>query len=101
MHGDDGIEQAVKTDAGVAYGGDKGNPQELPERIMVEIIALFFKLIIHVEDSHHLPAHLYQLGRQVQVSFNVRRVDDVYDNVRALFDYMRSDEKLLGGIRGH
>ena len=46
--------------------------------------AIVAHLIHHVQGEHHRHIELHQLHRQIQVSLNIRRIDDIDNALRVL-----------------
>ena len=58
------------------------------EGIEIDMIATTLKLIVHIQGTHHADVHIHQLCGEVEVTFNIRRVDNVDDHIRHLFCQM-------------
>ena len=60
--------------------------QQDSELFDVEFVAALTKFIIHVEGNNHWHVHVYQLGGQIEVAFQVAGINHVDDEVGMLFD---------------
>ena len=75
-------------DAGSLQGGNLHNlAAQLTGQVRcIQLIAVLFHHVHHVDGHHHGNAKLYQLRRQVEVALQVGAVDDVQDRVGPLID---------------
>ena len=65
---------------------------------MVELIAVPFQFVVHVEGDNHAHVHVDQLAGQVQVAFQVGSVDYVDHDVWLFFFQMLADVEFFRGI---
>ena len=90
--------QLVYAPAGGKHGGYHRHAEEPAQVVAVYLVAAGFGLVKHVEGAHHAHVHVYQLGRQVQVAFQVARVDNVDDYIGCLVYNLPAHIELLGRI---
>lgn len=60
---------------------DHGAAELCGERLEVDLDSLLARDVEHVDDHEHREAHFDQLRREVEVSFQIRGVDDVDDGL--------------------
>ena len=64
----------------------------------IDAVALPTDQVHHVQGNHHRNADLHQLCGQVEVAFQVRRVDDVQDNIGAFLNQIITRNHLFQRI---
>ncbi len=89
-------------DAGTLQGGDLHDlaAEFLFQLLRVDLIAVLAHDVHHVQRDHDRDAELDELGRQVQVALQIRRVNDVEDRVRELLDQVVSRDDFFQCVRG-
>ena len=100
IHLDDGLKQILHPHSRLERRWHDGHSQECGKRLQVGMIAASFKLIIHIQRTHHSNVHVYQLGRQIEVALQVRGVNDVDDDVGRLFRKMLPHIEFFRRIAG-
>ena len=68
--------------------------------LRIDLVAVLFYDVDHVDRHDHRNAELDELRGEVQVAFEVRTVHDVQDRVRTLVDQIVSGNDLLQGVGG-
>ena len=53
--------------------------------MMVQLVAARLQFVIHIQCADEREVHINQLGRQVEISLQVRCIYDVNNHVRRLF----------------
>ena len=83
-------------------GGDLHDPaaQLAAQLVHVDLVAVLADHVHHVDGDDNGDAQLGQLGGQVQVTLQVRTVDDVQDGVGALGDEVITGDHFLQGVGG-
>ena len=83
-------------------GGDLHDlaAQLTAQLLHVDLVAVLADHVHHVDGDNHGDAQLGQLGGQVQVTLQVRTVDDVQDGVGALGDQVVTGDHFLQGVGG-
>ena len=71
------VKQVVNAVAAASRGGDDGHTQQGRQLVDVQTVAASLQLVVHIEGHHHRDVHIYQLGGEVQVAFQVAAVHDV------------------------
>ena len=66
----------------------------------IDAVAVLLDEVHHVQRDDHGDAELGELGGQIEVALEVRRVDDVQDRVRALGDQIVTGDDLLQRVGG-
>ena len=85
----------------VAFGGRGGHYRETEhgaESLVVELVAVGLKFVEHIESHHHRCVHVDKLGGEEQVAFEVRRIDDVQNQVVLVAAEVLAHAQLLGRI---
>ena len=85
IHLDDGAEQVLHAFTAFERGGNHRDAEQIAERVEVHLVAAALKLVVHVQCAHHTDIHIHQLGCQVEITFDVRGVDNVDYYVGHLF----------------
>ena len=68
------------------------------QRVDIKMVAAAFRLVKHVQGYHHTQVHIHQLRRQIQVTFNIRRIYHVDDDIWRLFHQLLSNVQFFGRI---
>ena len=76
------------------------NPESLFKGIDADGSSVFPDLIHHVQCDYHRQAKLHELSCQVEVTLDVRGINDVNDAVGMVFDEEITGNDLLSGVRG-
>ncbi len=76
-----------------------GYAQPVGQLLDIDASVVAQKLIHHVKRKHHGLAHFYELEREIQVTFYIRRVNYIYYRIRLTVYYKISRDLLLAGIR--
>ena len=89
-------------DSGTLQGGDL---HHLAAKLLcqvgcVQLVAVLFHDIHHVDGHDNRNAQLHQLSGQIQVALQVRAVNDVQDRVRPFVDQVIPGNHFFQGIRG-
>ncbi len=95
---DDRIEQLRDAPAVAAHRRAHGHAQQAAQLGRIQPVPLVLQLVIHVEGHHGPEVHVDDLGRQVQVPFDVRGVHDIDHHVRHRIDQVLAHIQLLRGI---
>jgi hypothetical protein len=56
--------------------------------------------VTHVKRQDQRAIHLHELGGKIKITLHVGRINDVDDDIRLLFDYEVSGDKLFDGVGG-
>ncbi len=88
---DDGAEEVVYSLAGAEHRRHHRYAEETAQGLVVEFVAVFLKLVKHVQCTDDTLVHVYELGGKIQVSLDVARVDNVDYDIRGLVDNLPSD----------
>ena len=83
---DDRVEQGRNPLPVPAHRGTDGNAQQASQLPHVQPVTLVLEFVEHVEGHHGPEVHVDELGRQVQVPFDVGRVHHVHHHVRHRLD---------------
>ena len=81
---DDDVEQFLDAFPAFEHGRYHRHAEQLSQFLVVNSIAPVFKLVKHVEGTHHAQVHVDELCGQVEVSFDVRGVNHIDDDVGSL-----------------
>ena len=95
IHFDNPIKKIFYAKTGFTDCRDDRSTDHACERFMIELIAMAFQLVVHIESDYHTHIHVDQLAGQVQVAFEVGCIDYVDDYVRLLFVQMFADVKFF------
>ena len=98
IHLYDGAEEFLHAHAVLERCGHHWHTKQRTECLQVYGIATPLKLIVHVQGTHQPDVHIYQLRREIEVTFEVRRVDDVDNHIRHLIREVLAHIELLGRI---
>ena len=75
--------------------GNYGNPKLELKGIHVDGAAILPYLIHHVKRYDYRQAQLYELQRKIEIAFDIRGIDDVYDAIRVTLEYEIPGNDLL------
>ena len=95
---DDGLEELIHASTIGKDGRNHRDTEELAQLVVVDVIATFFGFIKHVEGTDHADVHVYQLGGEIEVAFQVAGVDDVDDDIWRMLDELLAHIKLFRRI---
>ena len=76
-----------------------GDAELVFQRLRVDLVARLFHRVHHIERDHHRNFYLHQLSGEIKVAFQVRRVDDVDDEVGLFVQYVIARDDLFGSVR--
>lgn len=76
------IEKPVYALAASAYGGYYGHAEQVSQGDGVQLVSSGLQLVVHVEGHDHPEVHVYYLGGEVEVPFQIGCIHDVDDHVR-------------------
>ena len=96
---DGGLHERVGV--GLAQGGDlnHGAAELLGEGVGIDLVAALLEEVEHVEAEDDRQAALEDLRGEVEVTLEVRRVDEVDDGLRAVLNQVVARDDLLGRVR--
>ena len=92
------MKQVVDAFVGTAHGGDHRDAEHFAQHAVVELVAAGFQFVKHVQGNDHTHVHVNELGRQVEVAFQVGCIHDVDDDIRGLFDDVLPYIHLFGRV---
>ena len=72
--------------------------EQVSECLDVESVSFFAQLVIHVQGHYHAQVHVYDLGGEVEVPFQIGRVHHVHYHIRHFLYEVAPDIKLLGTV---
>ncbi len=98
VHLYDAVEKVFDTETGFADGRDNRRTDHPRERVVVELVAVPFQFVVHIEGDNHTYVHVDQLAGQVEVAFQVGCVDHVDHDVRLFFIEMLADVEFFRGV---
>ena len=81
----DGAEQFLNARTVFERRGNQWHSEERAQRRQIDVVAAPLELVVHIECADNRDVHIDQLRRQIEVSLDVRRVDDVDDHVGHFF----------------
>ncbi len=79
--------------------GDDGQPRLLFERFRVDAVAVLFHGVHHVERDDHGHVDFHELRRQIEVTLEVGRVDDVDDAIGLFVEDIIARNNFFGRVR--
>ena len=81
----------------VLQGGDFNNlASKLSGKLFgIDLVSVFLYDIHHIDGNNHRNTEFRQLSRQIQISLQIRTVDDVEDRIRSLTDQVVSRHHFL------
>ena len=98
VHLDDGTEQIFYALSALKRCRNHWHTKQRTQRVEVNLVATAFKLVVHIQRAHHAYVHVHQLGGKIQVTLQVRRVDDVNHHIRHFLGQMLAYIQFLGRI---
>ncbi len=95
---DDSVEELVDAAAGRCRRGNHRDAEHLAQQLVVKHVGRLLQLVVHVEVYHHAAVHVYELGGEVEVAFQVGGHHHVHDHVGRFLAQVAHHVFLLGGI---
>ena len=94
----DRLQQLIQTATITRHNRHHRHTKHCTQLLIIELIATTLQLVIHIERNHHIGVDVNQLGRKVEVAFEIRRHDSVDDNIGGIIDQMTTHVDLFGRI---
>ena len=98
IHINNNVEEQINAFAGLEHRGHHRNTEELSEGLMVEFVAPFLKLVVHVQGAYHSEVHVHELGGEIKVALEVAGIEHVEHYIRRLVYDLPSYVEFLGRI---
>ena len=95
---DDDVEELLDARPCASYGRHYRHPDQFAQLLVVQLVATALQLVVHVQCHHHHHVHVDKLCGEVQVSFQVRAVYHVDDDVRHLLDDVLAHVNFFGRV---
>ena len=85
---DDDMEQLVDALSGTTYGRNHRNTDQFTQFFIIQMITTCLQFIIHIQCNNHFHIHVNELGSQIEITFQVRSIHYIDDQVWCFFDDM-------------
>ena len=95
---DNHMKQVLHPGSGPADRRHHRHAQQLREFLDIELVSAAFQRIKHIQCHHHAHIHVNQLGRQIQVPFQVSRIHHIDNHIGRLFNDMLAHIQFLGTV---
>ena len=83
---DDDVEKLVNAYSRASYGRHHRHTDQFAQLLVVQLVTAVLQLVVHVQCHYHHHVHVDELRGEVKVSFQIRAVYHVHDDVRSLVD---------------
>ena len=98
VHLNNGTEKFLHAIAILKRRGYHRHTKQGAEGFDIHLVATTLKLVVHIQSAHHADVHIYQLGGQIEVTLQVRGIDDIDNDIGHLFCKMFAHVELFRRI---